>query len=42
MEAGFKLVAGYRPFGDQPQAIDALLAGAREGRAQQTLLGVTG
>lgn len=30
------------PTGDQPQAIDQLVKGVREGRPAQTLLGVTG
>jgi excinuclease ABC subunit B len=40
--AGFKLVSDYRPSGDQPQAIDQLVAGLRRGDRYQTLLGVTG
>lgn len=38
----FRLHAPYQPSGDQPQAIDALVAGVNEGRRYQTLLGVTG
>ncbi|MFZ8912219.1 MAG: DEAD/DEAH box helicase family protein, partial [Burkholderiaceae bacterium] len=38
----FQLVSGFRPSGDQPQAIDALIQGVRDGLAFQTLLGVTG
>jgi len=38
----FKLVADYRPAGDQPEAITALVEGLRDGLARQTLLGVTG
>ena len=38
----FKLVSEYAPTGDQPQAIDALVAGFKEGNQFQTLLGVTG
>jgi excinuclease ABC subunit B len=38
----FQLVAPYQPAGDQPQAIDQLATGLREGRKHQTLLGVTG
>src|SRR4051794_7828921 len=38
----FQLVAPYQPAGDQPKAIDDLVAGIREGRKHQTLLGVTG
>ncbi len=38
----FKLVSEYQPTGDQPQAIEALVRGFREGNQCQTLLGVTG
>ena len=38
----FELVADYEPAGDQPQAIESLLEGIRDGLARQTLLGVTG
>ncbi len=38
----FKLVSEYKPTGDQPQAIKALVDGFREGNQCQTLLGVTG
>lgn len=38
----FKLVSEYAPTGDQPQAIDALVKGFKEGNQFQTLLGVTG
>ncbi len=38
----FELVADYRPAGDQPEAITALVEGLRDGLARQTLLGVTG
>lgn len=38
----FKLHSEYQPTGDQPQAIDALVNGFREGNQFQTLLGVTG
>jgi excinuclease ABC subunit B len=38
----FKLVSPYKPTGDQPQAIQALVDGARRGDKFQTLLGVTG
>lgn len=38
----FKLVSEYQPTGDQPQAIQQLVAGFREGNQCQTLLGVTG
>lgn len=38
----FELVSDYRPTGDQPQAIDQLTNGLRQGLPAQTLLGVTG
>ncbi|MGB3049211.1 DEAD/DEAH box helicase family protein, partial [Dokdonella sp.] len=38
----FQLEAPYRPAGDQPQAIERLVAGFESGLAHQTLLGVTG
>ena len=38
----FELVSEYAPAGDQPEAIDALVAGIENGLAEQTLLGVTG
>jgi excinuclease ABC subunit B len=38
----FKLVSDFRPTGDQPQAIDALVSGLKRGDRAQTLLGVTG
>ena len=38
----FKLVSEYEPTGDQPQAIEKLVTGFREGNQAQTLLGVTG
>ena len=38
----FKLHSPYKPTGDQPQAIDELVEGFREGNQMQTLLGVTG
>ncbi len=41
-DAGFKLHSEYQPTGDQPQAIDALVQGFREGNRFETLLGVTG
>ena len=40
--ADFKVVADYRPAGDQPSAIAGLVDGLRTGLAHQTLLGVTG
>ena len=39
---GFQLVSPYQPAGDQPQAIEKLVAGFRNGVAKQVLLGVTG
>ena len=38
----FELVSDYRPTGDQPQAIAALVDGIQKGEREQTLLGVTG
>ncbi len=38
----FQLVSPYQPTGDQPQAIEGLLAGLRAGAKEQVLLGVTG
>lgn len=38
----FKLVSEYEPTGDQPQAIEALVKGFKEGNQFETLLGVTG
>ena len=38
----FKLHSKYQPTGDQPQAIETLLNGLKQGRREQTLLGVTG
>ncbi len=38
----FKLHSEYKPTGDQPQAIEALVKGFKEGNQCQTLLGVTG
>jgi excinuclease ABC subunit B len=42
MAAKFELVSKFQPAGDQPQAIDKLVAGFQNGRPCQTLLGVTG
>ena len=39
---GFKLVSDYRPTGDQPEAIDALVTAIENGIDEQVLLGVTG
>ncbi|MFZ2887143.1 MAG: excinuclease ABC subunit UvrB [Minisyncoccia bacterium] len=38
----FKLKSDYKPAGDQPVAIDALIKGLKAGERDQTLLGVTG
>jgi len=37
-----KVVSPFSPQGDQPQAIEALTRGLRDGQAHQVLLGVTG
>ena len=37
----FKLHSDYKPTGDQPQAIEYLSKGIKEGKKFQTLLGVT-
>ena len=41
-DSPFQLYQPFEPSGDQPQAIDALVAGLEDGLAYQTLLGVTG
>ena len=38
----FKLHSKYKPTGDQPQAIEQLVKGFKEGNQSETLLGVTG
>ena len=38
----FTLTADFKPTGDQPQAIESLSRGIKEGDRHQTLLGVTG
>ena len=38
----FKLHSEYKPTGDQPEAIEYLTKGIKEGKKFQTLLGVTG
>jgi excinuclease ABC subunit B len=38
----FSLQTTYKPAGDQPQAIEALVQGIQSGQKHQTLLGVTG
>jgi len=40
--SSFQLSTPFQPAGDQPAAIDALVAGLEAGLAHQTLLGVTG
>ncbi|MBM3359603.1 MAG: excinuclease ABC subunit UvrB [Betaproteobacteria bacterium] len=41
-ESPYRLYQAYEPAGDQPEAIERLTAGVRDGLAYQTLLGVTG
>lgn len=41
-EKAFKLVSGYKPTGDQPEAIAALVDGIRAGEREVSLKGVTG
>ena len=41
-EGRFDLVSDFKPEGDQPQAIEKLAEGIREGKRRQVLLGVTG
>jgi excinuclease ABC subunit B len=38
----FKLQAPFQPMGDQPQAIEKLIQGIKDGKADQVLLGATG
>ncbi len=38
----FELVSKYKPTGDQPQAIEKLVEGVKDGYREQVLLGVTG
>lgn len=40
--SGFKLQSEYEPAGDQPKAIEKLVAGVKKHERHQTLLGVTG
>jgi excinuclease ABC subunit B len=42
MAAKFEVVSPFQPAGDQPQAIEKLVAGFRSGQSRQTLLGATG
>jgi excinuclease ABC subunit B len=41
-ERQFQLVSGFKPQGDQPQAIEKLIQGLERGEKDQVLLGVTG
>ena len=38
----FEISSSFKPAGDQPQAIEALTNGIREGKESQVLMGVTG
>ena len=38
----FKISSKFKPAGDQPKAINALLAGINQGLKDQVLLGITG
>ena len=38
----FNLISNFKPTGDQPNAIQALINGLHENEKHQTLLGVTG
>lgn len=38
----FELHSDFKPTGDQPEAIEYLVNGIKEGKKFQTLLGVTG
>jgi len=42
VDRNFRVDAPFEPAGDQPEAIEQLAAGFREGMDRQTLLGVTG
>ncbi len=42
MEKTFELVTNFKPTGDQPQAIEKLVEGLKEGKKYQVLLGATG
>src|SRR3954464_7231700 len=42
MPAKFELVSKFQPAGDQPQAIEKLVRGFRDGQPRQVLLGATG
>ena len=38
----FELISNYKPTGDQPQAIEKLVQGIKDGKKIQVLLGATG
>ena len=42
MDKPFKIHSKFKPTGDQPQAIEKLVEGFKEGEKFQTLMGVTG
>src|SRR5579872_3467061 len=42
MPSDFRLTTSFEPKGDQPRAIEQLLAGLSQGEAHQVLLGITG
>lgn len=42
MTKPFTIHSPFKPAGDQPQAIEALISGVKDGLSHQTLLGVTG
>ncbi len=42
MKKSFDLVSSYKPSGDQPHAIEALVKGLYDGKRDQVLLGATG
>ena len=42
MDNKFKLKSKYKPYGDQPKAIETLVNSINSGHKEQTLLGVTG
>ncbi|MDV2583765.1 DEAD/DEAH box helicase family protein, partial [Alkalibacillus haloalkaliphilus] len=42
MDQTFELNSPYKPDGDQPAAIKEIVAGIKEGKKHQTLLGATG
>jgi excinuclease ABC subunit B len=41
-EGRFEIISGFKPQGDQPQAIEKLVKGVEAGKRYQVLLGVTG